>query len=449
MLILRLLPWIMRLLGALVGRLPQAWSYLAVQEIARSPRDHATALLLVMISLSFAIFTASMAKTLDRWLRDAQYYQVGADLSVKEYELPMDGGINFDAPTSPTPGTTRAVQSMVSLERHLQLPDILSATYVGKYQGRYSYGASKHACNVMGIDRLTFPETAFYRRDFASQSLGALMNALAAQPVGVLIPQSLADTSGLAIGDPLQVEATIGVAAQVVIANMQVVGIYDYFPTVYPDDPPTLITNLDALFGGPDAVTDVNVWLRLNPATDIGTLLHDMRGMAARDALSVDVQGDALDTVREAMRRPEWVGLFGVLNVGFLLTGLLPGIGFLLYAFAALRKRLIQFGILQALGLSSGQVRLSLILEQVLLMATALAGGAGAGFLASGLFLPFLQVGAAGTSPTPPFSVLIGWQEAGWLCLGFGLIFLLALALTLLSLARLKINQAIKMGEAV
>jgi MFS family permease len=69
-------------------------------------------------------------------------------------------------------------------------------------------------------------------------------------------------------------------------------------------------------------------------------------------------------------------------------------------------------------------------------MSLALAGGAGVGFAASALFLPFLQTNLAGTTPTPPFLVLIGWGEAAWLCLVFGVVYLITLASMLALLAR-------------
>jgi putative ABC transport system permease protein len=218
---------------------------------------------------------------------------------------------------------------------------------------------------------------------------------------------------------------------------------------VYPSETPTLIANLDTLFGTPEAVTGVEVWLRLRPGAGVEPVLAGLRRMAIRDLLLVEVRGNALDEVAKGMRRPEWVGLFGVLNVGFLLTGLLPGIGFVLYSFASLRMRLIGLGILQALGLSTLQAAGGLLLEKALLMSAALACGAAVGFITSRLFLPFLQVGQAGAFPVPPFVVHVGWGEAAWLCVGFGLLFLLTLAGMMISLTRMKIFQAVKMGEAV
>ena len=51
-------------------------------------------MLLIMISLSLAIYSASMANTLDRWMHASQYYQAGADLVIRAYELPIPSNSN-------------------------------------------------------------------------------------------------------------------------------------------------------------------------------------------------------------------------------------------------------------------------------------------------------------------------------------------------------------------
>jgi len=127
----------------------------------------------------------------------------------------------------------------------------------------------------------------------------------------------------------------------------------------------------------------------------------------------------------------------------------MPGIGFVLYSYASLRRRFIQLGILQAIGLSVRQLIGYLVSEQILLMGTAILTGATIGLLTSYLFVPFLQVGAAPGAPIPPFEVLIGWTESLWLSLGFSIVLFLTTLGTIIYLARLKVFQAVKMGESL
>jgi putative ABC transport system permease protein len=446
MIVLRILPLLLRLLAKLVDRLPGVWAYLSLQQIARRPQDHSSALLLIMISLSLSIFSASSAKTLDQWLHDSSYYKAGTDLVVHEYVMQSGGSGGMDYPTS-GPSEAMMVESYLTVEDHLKLPSVESATRVGKFEGTFSYGVGEQPAAIMGIDRLDFPQTAFFRRDFARESLGSLMNALGAEPMGVLVPRYLAQEIGFGIGDRLNV--SLSVMDQLYERDMVIVGFFDYFPTIYPEREPTLVVNLESIFDNPDSAVGYDIWLNVRENTDIELLKYQIRGLMGTDNAVVQVNANAFDEVKTMMEQPERVGLFGVLNVGFLATGLMPGIGFVLYSYASLRRRFVQLGILQAIGLSVKQLIGHLVLEQFLLMGLAIIFGAAVGLLSSYLFVPFMQVGASPGRPVPPFEVLIGWVESGWLSLAFGLVLFLTVIGTIVYLARIKVFQAVKMGESM
>jgi putative ABC transport system permease protein len=451
MIALRVLPLVFRIISALVDRLPGVWPFLAMQQIARRPQDHSSALLLIMMSLSLSIYSASSAKTLDKWMHDTIYYQYGADLVVHEYIL--EGGDTAGGVPGVSTGASTIsdldlnVAAFLSLEDHLKLPNVEGATRVGKYIGTYSFGVGEAPCVFMGIDRLDFPGVAFYREDFSDQSLGGLMNALGGELYSVLVPRSLAEEKDFQIGDRLLMSANV--LDQSYEREMVITGIYDYFPTVYPSNRPTFIINLEALFDNPDSVIGYDVWLNLEEDTDTEFLLSQISRMMGSDDAVVKVPGNSLEEFQKTMAEPERIGVFGVLNVGFIATGLMPGIGFVLYSYASLRRRFIQLGILQAIGLSVAQLIGYLVLEQFMLMGLAIVFGASIGLLASSLFLPFLQVGSSPFSVVPPFDVLIGWAESGWLSIGFGLVLVLTIIGTVFYLARIKVFQAVKMGEAL
>lgn len=454
MILLRILPLLVRGVAVLAEKLPGAWAYLSLQQIARRPQDHSSALLLIMISLSLSIFSASTAKTLDQWLYDSVYYKSGADLAVHEYVLTGNTPNAYGAPgQTSSPATTVSeldinTAGYVSLDDHLKLPTVENVTRVGKYDGTFSFGVGELPCTVMGIDRLDFPKVAFYRNDFANgKSLGAVMNELGADPNGVLIPAALAKENGFRIGDHVVVSMTI--LNVKVDRDMTIMGLYDYFPTVMPSERPTMIVNLDSIFDNPDAAVGYDIWLKLRKDADIPVVLFQLRKLIGSDRAMVDVHGNAMAEVKKGLEEPERVGLFGVINVGFLATGLMPGIGFVLYSYASLRRRFIQLGILQAIGLSVRQLIGYLVSEQFFLMMVAISTGAVIGLVTSMLFVPFLQVGASTGAPVPPFKVLIGWVESGWLSLAFGVVLCATIAGTIWYLGRLKVFQAVKMGETL
>ena len=453
MIVLRIFPLFVRLLARLSERFFPTGPYLAIQELARRPQEHASVMLLIMISLSLAIYSASMAKTLDRWMHDSQYYQAGADLVIREYKLPIviaSNPLTGGAPAQPaTKDITQGAQSMVNLEALLKVGGIRSATNVGKYNAQVVSNAGSTEIELVGIDRLSFPATAYFRTDFSDQPLGALMNVLAAVPNGVLVEPGYLKSTGLRIGDPIQVSSSIGMLDQGFKEQMVVVGIYTYFPTVYPSNIPTMIANLGELFGTPEAATDYDVWLSIQDGASVQAVVSDLQKLAYQNRRAVDIRKNALLEIQTLMGQPEWVGLFGILSVGFLLTGLMACIGFVLDTFASLRKHFIQLGILMAVGLPNAQVVSYLVLERLFLMGIAMAGGTGIGFILCVLFIPLLQINTAGASPVPPFEVLIGWTESTWLIVAFGVVLLIAVIGTIGYLVQIKIFQAVKLGESI
>jgi putative ABC transport system permease protein len=453
MIVLRIFPLFVRLLARLSERFFPTGPYLAIQELARRPQEHASVMLLIMISLSLAIYSASMAKTLDRWMHDSQYYQAGADLVIRVYEVPTVNALNpltGGAPTQPaTQDITQGAESLVNLQALLKVGGIRTATNVGNYIAHVDPYAGSSEINLVGIDRLSFPATAYFRTDFSDQPLGALMNMLAAVPNGVLVEPGYLESTGLRIGDPIQVSSSMGMFNQRFREQMVIVGTYTYFPTVYPSNTPTLIANLGELFGTPEAATDYDVWLSVQDGASVQAVVSDLQKLARQNGQAVDIRQNALLEIQTLMGQPEWVGLFGILSVGFLLTGLMPCIGFVLDTFASLRKHFVQLGILMAIGLPNAQVVSYLVLERLLLMGIALAGGTGIGFILCVLFIPLLQINTAGASPVPPFEVLIGWTESTWLIVAFGVVLLVAVIGTIGYLVQIKIFQAVKLGESI
>lgn len=450
LLALRLFPLVVRLVGILAHRFLRVGSYLAIEEIARRPQEHASVMLLIMISLGLAVYSTTMAKTLDRWLYDSQYYRAGADLVVREYEILSPPGLaSLPAAQKTQADAAQRVESLVSLEKHLAVPGITSATLVGKYNGVAAYGTGRKEIVLMGIDRITFAETAYFRRDFIDEPLVGLMNLLADHPDGVLAPRSFLEEADLQVGDRLSATAQVGLIAEGFNADLVIVGAYAYFPTVYPADKPTFILSMDSLFGGIEAATNYDVWIKLNNQVNEQEVLDKLKGLAFREALVVDVLKNVPLQIRNSMDQPEWVGLFGILSVGFLLTGLMPCIGFVLNTFATLRKNYVQLGILQAIGLSVNQMISYLVLERLILMGFAMACGVVIGYCASVVFIPLLQAATTSGTPIPPFALLFGFSETLWLALAFSGVLIVAVAATIVYLMQVKIFQAVKLGETI
>lgn len=111
------------------------------------------------------------------------------------------------------------------------------------------------------------------------------------------------------------------------------------------------------------------------------------------------------------------------------------------------RERFIELGVLRAIGLSAAQLAAFLSAEQLVLIGSGIGVGTGLGVLTTKLFVPFFQVSDDLHPFTPPFDVRIAWGDIYKIYAVFGIMLIVAIAVLIFLLRRIKISQAIKLGE--
>ncbi len=297
-----------------------------------------------------------------------------------------------------------------------------------------------------GVDRIDFPKVAFWRPDFASAPLGALMNSLAIASDGVLVERKKMRDAGLRVGDQIQVR--ISAAGSGYEGPMKIVGTFDYFPTWYSkqeEEKPLIIGNLDYIFEQIGGEQPYEVWVKTAPETDYNKMVDDLRNFE----ITVFDYDASSDRISKELKQPERQGLFGVLSVGFMASALLTVLGFLLYALFSFRRRFIELGTLRAIGLSTTQLTIFLICELAFLILLGLGAGTAIGVFISQAFIPYLQIGTGPTANVPPYQVEIAWFAINRLYVLFGALFLVAFGVLIILLMRMKVFQAIKLGETV
>jgi len=446
---LRLVPRFMKFISWMLRPTKSVGLLMAARYLERTPAFYTAPLVLLVLTLGLSAFTASLARTLDSQLDKQMQYQTGADMNLLEY------GTTFSE-TSDSP-----VYTFGPVEDHLSIPGVTSATRVG----RYKFSAFTQAGSIegifLGIDRLSFPSTAYWQKDFAKEQLGLLMNQLAADPNGILVSNNLLKKQKLKIGDTLTLGVTTGVAGQSITLEANIVGSFDLFPTWYPENGTMIVGNLEELFLRAGADYPHEVWLGTTSSADSESIAYAVRGFSilldqqtdqsklVQNGLNTIVKewSSADSRIRAEQGRPERQGLFGLLSVGFIASALLTVLGFLLYALFSFRRRFIEMGMLRAIGLSIQQMKSLLAAELAFLILLGIGAGTALGILASRLFIPFLQIGASAQAQYPPFQIEIAWLSILEIYVLFIILFLAALSVLSSLLVRMKIFQAIKLGE--
>jgi putative ABC transport system permease protein len=388
LLVMRIFPLIMRVLDWISSLLPWIAPHLALRQLGRQTQSYINPLLLIMISLGLGIYTFSLAASLDQWLVDRMYYQAGTDLSFR----PIPANMDDDSSSSSGEAWT------LPLEDFLQMPGVATGTRVGDYRLRVTLGNNARPTNgrLLGIDRVSFPSVAWFRRDFAEEPLGGLMNLLAQRTDGILVSEEALAASQLKIGDPLQAQVTMG-GSGAYQPRFTIVGAYKYFPTVYPDQP-VAIANLDYLFSLTGGPVEHQIWLRLKPGAAPTDTLKAMIDIGVETAGLHNASAD----IQMEQGKTERVGVFGTLTVGFLAATGMALAGLLINTYASLNERLHSFAVLHAIGLQRRQILGQVLMEYLAITAYGSAGGALVGTIASYLFSPFFRIAGVKNAPLPP-----------------------------------------------
>jgi putative ABC transport system permease protein len=400
LLAMRIFPLLMRLLDLLVSRIWWTTPYLALRQLSRQSQSYISPLLLVIVSLALGVYSSSMAASLDQWLADRMAYRVGADIAFKPFHEGAADEIGGD--WIPQIGEFR------------DLPGVAAATRVGDYPFDLTIGGRRIVGRFLAIDRLDFPAVAFFRPDFADQSLGGLLNQLAAAPEGILVSQRFLAEHGLKIGDqlPLTVAVDAGVG---LTSNFVIVGAYRYFPTVY-EDRVTVIGDMEYVFSSFGYTFPHNIWLDLADGAD------GQAALAAVPQTGVEA-AEGRDThtlIAEEQAKIERVGIFGTLTVGFLAAAAMAIVGMLIHSYASLRERLYRFAVLYAIGLARRQLARQVIIEYSVLSVYGAVAGALIGALVSWLCTPFFRVTGERGVPLPPLVPVIAQEQITWMALAFG-----------------------------
>jgi putative ABC transport system permease protein len=451
---IRFFPVLMSILAWIAENLPSTTFLLTSRQLARATTQYSGPLLLLSLTVSLATFTASMAVTFDDHLAEKIYYQTGADLNLAELgentaqDTLQGDSISSQLSNQPQSPNTQDEDEprwlFLPVTDHLLVDGVEAATRVGEYTAVSSIGDRQQTGRIMGVDRIDFSQAAYYRSYFAAnESLGGLMNRLAVQPDHVLVSRNFMIRNSLIVGDPLRL--TIGVSDEFADAEFVIAGLLDLFPTQYPQDGPFFVANLDYLHDSLGGVFPYNVWLRTDPTISTEQIVNDVRSLG----FAVITSQDARQKILEEQTRPERQGLFGLLSVGFLGASMLTVLGFLVYAAVSFNRRSIYLGMLRAVGLSVGQMAAYLAGEQAVLILAGVSLGTGLGVWASHLFIPFLQVGSSKTAVIPPFVVKIAWQQLNTICILFGMMFVIAVLILILLVARMRLFEAVKLGETV
>jgi ABC-type antimicrobial peptide transport system permease subunit len=405
LLFLRFFPAFLKLGARLAGRKRRASPALALTHMARAPRQTVRLILLLALTIAFAVFTLVFAASQSQHSVAMAAYEAGADFS---------GDI---------PGPFRQMRVKDVIAEYQAIPGAIAAT-VG-YSGEGTAGGGSLPVQIRAVDAGTFAHTAIWTPQDSSQSLASLMAELVAQRnaaiginfVPVIVDRSAVNTLKLQIGSTF----TVGVnGLQYSTLNCLVIDEVEHIPTINDDtrpgdvgsySPPVGIlldyTTYAAIYtqdykafiasetSGTSSNTS-NVFLPINHVwlqtrDDAASLAH------VRTALTLQTSRLRLENLydRRALldaleTDPLSLNLITVLTIGATAALLLALLGNMLASWLNVSTRLTTFAVLRALGANPHQIASVLVWEQGIIYTTALLLGLSFGAILSATAIPVL-----------------------------------------------------------
>ncbi|MEF3310238.1 FtsX-like permease family protein [Paenibacillus sp. GYB004] len=466
LLMLRFYPWLLRLLYW-TGR--KRWPpalYATLIQVGRAGAPYLYVMMFLIMTIAIGLYSASAARTLNDNAEHKIRYKNGADIVLKQAwisDAPLSGSAgptgrlpgnpgeqtSADAIRADTGSAKRTHYVEPPFQPFLELPGVQSAAKVFvKEEAGYAAGKEGGPIRLMGINTAEFGRTAWLRNGLLEHHLNDYLNLIATDPSAVLISRTMAD-QGIKPGDVIYIDWS-GVPAK----PFTVYGVVNYWPAmnpnpsgrvrdgVPPEIPRFVIGHLEyiQLALAPEPY---EVWIRFKD----GESRQPLYDALAANGISLISVADTREEVVAAKNDPFQLAVNGVMTLGFLIAVIISFAGFLLHGVLSLSGRLVQFGILRAMGISFPQLLGMLAAEQLLTTAAAVVMGGLVGGVTSAWFVALFEISFSPSTQVPPFQVtfdsgdtlklyviVTGMITAGLVVLGW-------------LLSRIRIHQAVKLGE--
>lgn len=453
LLMLRLFPYLIKLIFLLGKSLWSPSLYASFLKVMRSTGEEQFIMIFLVVTVAIGIFDAKAARTINLNVDDKIRYQTGADLSFKEVwadNSQTSAGSSMGPPTDTGIGSTDIVYREPDFTRftHFDEVDSIAKVLQDKVTVYLSEGRLDNT-KIMAIQSNVFGETIWNRDDLFPIHINNYLNVLAKEPKAALLSRNFKDKYGYKIGDIINFRDT-----RSNYANCVVYGFVDYWPgysqierakgtdgVISEKENWLIVANLNYI-QSQWGVTPYEIWMKTNTPSN-----NFIYRYAEENNLRFASFKDAKADIVRGKNDPLLQGTNGVLTVGFIITLLVCTTGFLIYWILSIKSRVLQFGIFRAMGMSMRDVGALLVNEQIFITGIAIAIGVLVGSLSSSLFVPVIQLAYTASEQVIPLKIITQTEDYVRLFAVIGLMVGVCMVILGTIISKIKIAQALKLGE--
>lgn len=426
------------------------WSpamYASFLHVLRTRSSQSFIMVFLIMTIALGVFNANAARTINQNAEDNLFYTIGADVVLQEKWDSSEGESGEGSSSS----SAEVIYYEPDFGRFATLEEAEAVTKVYVNNGvsvSIGSGVNIKDIQLMAIHTKEFGEVAWFKDSLSDVHWYHYLNAMSQNGRAVLVSRNFAEKHGCRLGDAINYRSKDG-------DNMRgvIYGFVDYFPGWMPvtyqktaeglyaeRENYLIVANLQQVQSS-WGILPYQVWIKNK---DSSTYLYDF---AETRSKGFSTFKDAGAELVEKKNDPILQGTNGILTVGFIVVLMLCSVGFLIFWILSIQSRSLLFGIFRAMGMTMREVFTMLINEQVFISGMSIAVGAVVGRLTAKLYMPLIQLAYAASDNALPLELISHSTDSIRLFAVIGMVMLVCMFILGALISRMKVTQALKLGE--
>lgn len=410
----------------------------------------------LIMTIASGIFDANMARTMNNNLEERIKYNIGADIQMKEkwkFQFFIDpvGSFHWEY-TEPDYEIYAELMKQGMCRSITNVIEDNNTEVKGKNR-------KVEQAQLLGIQTKEFGETAHLLDGLNEKHWFYALNALAAEPEGVIISKNLAERLKLKVGDSLEYSRYYPIPSKesekLGTVNAKVCAILECFPgyeqyTYERNQEDAIVEHENYLIVGNYAtivsefqLTPYSVWMSLAD----GKTDEEVRNYLAKKNITCESWQSAPEQISQSRNSAMVQVTNGMFTLSFIISLIICSIGFLIYWIMSIKNRELLFGIYRAMGMGRKEINQMLINEQIFSSLLAIITGGGVGALATWLFVRLIALIYLPEKHNISIQIYIYASDLIKLAVVILAVVLVCGMILRLLLRNMKIAQALRLGE--
>lgn len=448
MIFLRIHPYLIKLVF-LIGK--KVWSgetYATFINMSRTSSSYHFIMIFLSLTISIGIYSGTIARSINTNTDDKIKCSDGTDIVMTskwdstKVEVPVSiAGSSSDEEattneeviqyTEPPIDQFKSLNGVESLCKVLETPVGIKSIDDNGVSDDFS---------LMAIEPYEFGKTVWSRNDMLSSNINNYLNLLTKYPTGCFITSNAASEYSLKAGDKITISYDRTSACELTI--MGVINCWPGYISSESSDEGMVVANIDYINNNLN-LKPYDMWIKLKDGCSADTIKKALKEKNLYAAVNTDMSSD----LKQSLTNPLRLAINSTMTLGFLISVLICIIGFVIFWMIFINSRILQFGIFRSMGIKTKSIFKTLLLEQIFTSGYAIICGLLIGVATSKLFASFIELALYGGKSSFPFKVIISGLDI----LKIVIILMIMLVVILIALgyfvSKLKIGQAVKLGE--